>query len=374
MSAERSPVVFAIPRSEVGGAQRSLVLLLRGLDRAAFPPFVILGEDGPLAAALRSLDVPFEVAPAPFRTLRGIRHFAKVSLREGARILHLYAARTLALAARGLGLAVVERVNLLRSEDAGGLVARPFLDRALLRLAHLAIVPAEAMLEQLALRGVPRSKLRLVRNGVFLDPPRASREEVRRELGILPDALALLDIARLHPMKGHLFLLEAFARVRRELPDARLLLAGEGSERAAIERSIADAGLSDAVRLLGDRASVTDLLGASDVIVQASIHSEVLSNAVLEALLAGKAVVATDIGGTREVVRTGETGILVPPRDAAALARAILELRDPARREPLGRAGRELVQSAHSVEAMARATESVYREALALVRSRRRSA
>src|SRR5439155_8126999 len=127
MTSGPDPVLFAIPRSELGGAQRSLLLLLRALDRAAFPPFVLLGEDGPLASSLRALDVPFEVARSSFKSVRGIRDFAKTARRRGARILHLYAARTLAIAGRALGLAVVERVNLLRSAEAGGLVARPAL-------------------------------------------------------------------------------------------------------------------------------------------------------------------------------------------------------------------------------------------------------
>jgi glycosyltransferase involved in cell wall biosynthesis len=355
------PVIYAIPRSEVGGAQRSLLLLLRGLDRAAFPPYVLLGEDGPLARSLEALDVPYSIGPS-FRSLKGISLFAKVARQHGARVLHLFGARTLALAARGLGLAVIERVNLMRSAEAGGLVASPFLDRALLRLAHLVIVPSEAMRAQLEERGIPARKVRLVPNGVFLEEPRVGRAKLRASLSIPEDAFLLLCLGRLVPVKGQDLLLEAVASLKD--PGIVLLLAGEGPERGPLEARAQRLGITSSVRFLGDRADVAELLQASDLLVQAS-RSEVLANAVLEGMLSGIAIVATDVGGTREVVRSNETGLLVAPGSAPALAQAIAALKcEPGRRFALGNAGRALVARDRSVAAMARATEAVYREAV----------
>ncbi|MBI3726246.1 glycosyltransferase [bacterium] len=368
MSAPR-PVVFAITRSEVGGAQRELSLLLRALDRKAFPPFVLLGEDGPLARTLASLDIRAEVSPASFKSIKGVRHFARVARREKARLLHLCAPRTLAVCARGLGLAVVEVVNLLRSPGAGGWVARPLLDRTLLKLAHLAIVPSRAMEDQLLSRGVPASKLRLVPDGVPFEEASRPREAVRESLGVPPGFLLLLCIGRLVRVKGQDVLLRAFAQARPSLPSTVLLLAGEGEERPALESLARDLGVAGSVRFLGNRSDVRDLLEASDLVAQAS-RAEVLANAVLETMVASRAIVATDAGGTKEAVIEGETGLLVPPEDAPALARALVALaNDPARREAMGKAARARVERERSLDAMARSTEAVYREALAKVRS-----
>jgi glycosyltransferase involved in cell wall biosynthesis len=364
MTAEPCPVIFALSRSEVGGTQRELGLLLRALDRRAFPPHVLLGEDGPFAGTLRSLDVSFEVSPAPMRSLKGAKHFARAATRHRSRILHLCAPRTLAIAARGIGLAVVEVVNLMRSKEAGGWVARPFLDRALMKLAHAAIVPSRAMRDQLVARGIPEKKLFLVEDGIPLEEPARPREQVRASLAIPGDALAILSVGRLVPVKGHDVLLRAFAGARASLPGSVLFVAGEGEERPRLETLAKELGLGEAVRFLGDRDDVRDLLSASDLVVQAS-RSESLGLAVLEAAAASRAVLATDVGGHKETVLPGVTGVLVPPEDPSLLARAIVELgKEPARREALGRAARARVEKERSVEAMARAVEAVYREAL----------
>ncbi len=344
------PIVFAIPRAELGGAQRSLLLLLRGLDRSAFPPRVFLGEDGPLARSLEKLEVPFEIANASFKAPRAVVRFLRFA--KGVHVLHLYGARTLALAARGSGMKVIERVNLLRSAEAGGFVRSAFLDRLLLTLSHFIIVPSRAMEAQLLGRGVPPEKLRLIPNGVFLEPPRVSAEVVRERLGVAKDAFVVLGIGRLARVKGFDVLADAFETVKRARPDAVALVAGEGPERRLLEGR---------VRLLGDREDVSDLLAAADVFVQPS-RSEVLSNALLEAMLAGKACVATNVGGTGEAVAHEETGLLVESADD--MARAILRLAgDPALRARLGEKARAAVRDTRSVDAMARAHEALYREA-----------
>jgi len=349
------PVTFAIPRAELGGAQRSLVLLLRALDRAEFPPRVFLGEDGPLARSLEKLDVPFELERASFRSPGAIARFARFA--KGSSVLHLLGARTLALVARGLGMRVVERVNLLRGTESGGLVQNATMDRTLLKLAHLVVVPARAMEEQLVLRGVPRSKIRIVPNGVFLEPPSAPREVLRERLGVAKDAFLVLGVGRLARVKGFDLLADAFLAVKREHPRASLLVAGQGPERKVLEER-------PHLRLLGDREDIASLLEAADCFVQPS-RSEVLSNALLEAMLAGKACVATDVGGTREAISDLENGLLVAEERPEEMARAILRVaEDETLRSRLGAAARASVLETRSLEGMARAHEAIYREAL----------
>jgi glycosyltransferase involved in cell wall biosynthesis len=357
-----SPVLFAISCAEVGGAQRSLTRLLEGLDRRAFPPYVLLGEGGPLERMLTGLGVRYEITPRPFRTIGGIKHFVRTARRERIRIVHLLAARTLAIAARTMGLAVVERVNLLRGPDAGGFVTRPWMDRALLRLAHRVIVPSRAMQRQLVSRGVPGRKVRLVRNGVRPMVAGAGTGELRAGLGLAPDACVVLSVARLARIKGLDLLIDAIARAQLTWPHLVLVIAGEGLERPALEARARAAGVN--MRFLGNRSDIGDLLAACDIYVQPS-RSECSGQALVEAMLAGCAVVASDTGGVREIVRDGVTGLLVPVGDVAALSAAIGTLTDDAaRRAWLGGRARACAAALPGLDAMCRATEAVYHEAL----------
>jgi glycosyltransferase involved in cell wall biosynthesis len=357
-----SPVLFAISCSEVGGAQRSLTRLLEGLDRRAFPPYVLLGEGGPLERTLAELGVRYDITPRPFRTIGGIRHFVRTARRERIRILHLLAPRTLAFTARTMGLAVVERVNLLRGPDAGGFVARPWVDRALLRLPHRVIVPSRAMERQLVARGVPGRKVRLVRNGVRPMAAGASAGALRAGLRLAPDACVVLSVARLARIKGLDLLIDAIGRARRTRPHLALVIAGEGLERPALEAQARAAGID--ARFLGNQSHVGDLFAASDIYVQPS-RSECAGQALVEAMLAGCAVVASDTGGMREIVSDGTTGLLVPVDDVAALAVAIGALADDAdRRAWFGERARAGAGAFPGPDAMCRATEAVYHEAL----------
>jgi glycosyltransferase involved in cell wall biosynthesis len=356
------PVLFAISCAEVGGAQRSLTRLLEGLDRRAFPPYVLLGEAGPLERTLAGLGVPYDITPRPFRTIGGIRHFVRTARRERIRILHLLAPRTLAFTARTMGLAVVERVNLLRGPDAGGFVAQPWVDRALLRLPHRVIVPSLAMKRQLLARGVPERKVHLVWNGVRPMVTGAGAGALRAGLGLAPDACVVVSVARLARIKGLDVLIDAMARARRTRPHLVLVIAGEGLERPALEAQARAAGID--VRFLGNQSDVGDLFAASDIYAQPS-RSECAPQALVEAMLAGCAVVASDTGGMREIVSDGATGLLIPVDDAAALAVAIGTLADDApRRAWLGGRARASAGAFPGPDAMCRATEAVYHEAL----------
>jgi glycosyltransferase involved in cell wall biosynthesis len=144
----------------------------------------------------------------------------------------------------------------------------------------------------------------------------------------------------------------------------RLLIAGDGPERPRLVSEIARLGLDGAVELLGTRGDVHELLAAADVFVLSS-ESEGMPMSVLEAMAAGLPVVASAVGGVPEVVRDGETGALVPPRDPVALAEAIrLLVADPALRQRFGDAGRRRVEREFAVADFRRAHLELYRAAL----------
>lgn len=209
--------------------------------------------------------------------------------------------------------------------------------------------------------GVPPDRLRVIPNGVVLQAPGGdgARRDARRELGT-GDGFVVGAVGRLAPEKNLGLLLRAFARATAGTPDARLALIGDGTERAALERLAADLGIAARVVFAGWRRDVPRLLPALDVLALSS-HSEGLPLAVLEAMAAGIAVVATAVGDIPDVVRDGETGRLVPAGDEPALAAALDELRrDPERRGSLGRAGRALVAARYSRDAMVNAYVEAY--------------
>ncbi|MBI5191632.1 MAG: glycosyltransferase family 4 protein [Nitrospirae bacterium] len=193
------------------------------------------------------------------------------------------------------------------------------------------------------------SRLTLITDGLgYLGGARAARprDDVRRELGISPDAAVIICVARINAWKGQDVLLDAFGLLRPGFPDARLLIVGDafrGYEYLAegLRRKAEDMGMSGAVTFTGFREDVADLLGASDVFVLPSVRPEPFGLVVLEAMAAGLPVVATDGGGPRETVQDGVTGILVPFSDPAALAAAAVRLlSDPVLRESMGTQGR----------------------------------
>ncbi len=194
----------------------------------------------------------------------------------------------------------------------------------------------------------------VIPNGVALEPYARERpESVRRQLGVPDGSVVLVTVASLHAVKGHVDLLRAAARLRERHPDLRLLLPGrDAGMLPRLREMVRELGLERRAMLLGERSDVPRLLAAADVVVQPS-HEEGFSNAVLEGMSAGRAVVATAVGGNPEAVRDGIDGLLVPPRDPVALAAAIDRLAsDPELRRRMGKSARERVEAEFSMDRM----------------------
>ncbi len=208
---------------------------------------------------------------------------------------------------------------------------------------------------------LPGDAVRVVPNGRRLTQGDGSR--VRAEMGLPDEALLVVCIGSLYPVKGHAYLIQALAELIRSGRDrgATLAIAGrEGGSKASIESLISTLGLEDRVRLLGHRADVADLLDAADVFAMPSL-SEGLPLALLEAMASGSAILASGVGGIPEAVRHETDGLLVPAGDAAALASGLSRLlADPTLGSELGRNARERAREAFSPEAMATAYVTLY--------------
>jgi glycosyltransferase involved in cell wall biosynthesis len=211
--------------------------------------------------------------------------------------------------------------------------------------------------------GMAADRVVLVHNGIAGTAP-GDGEAVARELGLTPGAPVLVQTATLRPQKAVEVMIAATALLRREHPDVRLLVAGEG-DLARFEALAAAEGVADAVVMLGTRPDVADLLAAADVGVLSS-DFEGMPLAVLEYMAAGLPVVSTNVGGLPEIVSEGETGFLVGPRDPAALAERIGRLlANPARAREMGERGRRRQQQLFSRQAMVTGVTGLYERLLA---------
>ena len=359
------PVLYLITELSTGGAQTALTRLLTRLDRSRFSPAVacLYNGDGAAAQAIRALGVPVtDLGMAAKWRWDALWRLYRLLRCERPAILHTHLFHA-NIPGRILGrLAGVPVVICTEHTMAMESPWRYRLNRWTDGLADR-IVAVSANVRNFCRThiGLPEEKLVLIPNGVELpELPLPSPQETRAALGLPPEGLLLGTVSRLDPAKGIEVLLEALPQVE----DAALVVIGDGPQRAALESLAARLGLSARVYWAGFQPDVTRWLLAFDLFVQPS-HYEGLPTTVLEAMAAGLPVVATAVGGTPEVVVDGVTGLLVPPRDSAALAQAIAALlRDPELRGRMGKAGRERVAQHFSVERMVRKTERLYAELL----------
>lgn len=211
--------------------------------------------------------------------------------------------------------------------------------------------------------GVPRERLHAIPTGISLADfaPRPADPNLAARLNLPPGALVFGTVSVLRSWKGHLYLLEAFNHLVQEGLNAVLIIVGDGPYRPVIEERIHTLGLADTVRLVGHQDAVPQWLALMDAFVLASYAHEGVPQVLLQALAMGKPVAATAMGGIPEVIIPEETGLMAPPRDSRALARAMARLaQEPTLRAELSRRGPRKVASRYSLEQMADALEALY--------------
>jgi glycosyltransferase involved in cell wall biosynthesis len=240
---------------------------------------------------------------------------------------------------------------------------RRFLDRELVaRWADVFVaVSGEDRRKMIEVEGVDPAKIRLIPNGIP-SPANGAGADVRTELGIEPSAPVLGVVCELRAQKALEVLFEAAALLLPEFPTLKVLVAGDGPERARLEEGARRLGVADTVLFLGIRRDVPAVLTAVDVAVLSSDY-EGSPLSVMEYMAAAKPVVSTRVGGVPELVAEDVHGLLVEPRDPEALAEAVARLlRDPALARRLGAEGRRRQQREFSLEAMVGRIEDLYEE------------
>jgi glycosyltransferase involved in cell wall biosynthesis len=364
-----------------GGLERVVIDLVR-LQREAGHrcQVVCLFEQGTLAPELAELGIPVHSCDkrggldlrAMLRARRFLREHATEVLHTHNAMSHYYAV----LASRGLRLrrvvstrhgmgttrAMAQRTSRARAGRNGRL---EWLYGKSMAFTHTVAAVCETARREFAQRpDLPSQKIVAVPNGIQVDrfdPASAhSRQQLQTALGVSAQTRLVGLVGRLTWAKDHATLIRAFGLVQAQLPDSALVLVGDGPLQPTLAALAAAEGVAARVFFLGDRNDVGAVLRGLDLFAMSSV-TEGYSVALLEACATGLPIVATDVGGNAEIVHHGSNGLLVPARDPAALAAAMLEvLQDTARGQALGREGREWVMQYGSLRSMAERYGEIY--------------
>jgi len=383
-------VMHVILTLEQGGAQEVVRLLCAHQPQEWRVPLVVSFEDGPVRGQLERLGVRVEVLGLRRHGIEALPGFLAegIAIRRRLRALseefaidlvqtHLLETldfHVLTLLGRGRPGGVIwtiHNVEFLPDGSTPWLWLKQYGHRWLYRLCAgrvSAIVAVSASVRDAFVdqTGVPAERVRVIANGVDCDRPAvvAQRPALLRELGLAGPVRLALVVGRLAEQKGHRVLIEAAAKPGAERGDLHFVLVGEGPLDDALRERVRAAGLATRFHFLGVRSDVPALLAACDLFVQPSLW-EGLSVALLEAMAAARPIVATEVSGAVQAMVPDETGLLVPPGDAAALAAAIgRTLADPDAAERRGRLARERVRERFSVQAQVRAHSALYDEVL----------
>lgn len=354
----------------VHGATRYFLTVLPRIDRSLIDLTVcFLHEPHPAAAALQAAGIEpifFGRAKWDVRALGDLKRLMRerqIDLVHAAGMKGILLGR---LAARATGARAI--IHLHDMYPPSAIIG--CLQRWLAPGTHRALVVSNAVARfAVTAFRMPPERVQVLYNGIvveeFAHVEEATRHRVRQELGFAPTDEVVGIVGRLLPVKDHPTLLRAMVHVRRVRPAARLLIVGDGPDRAACEALARGLDLQDAVVFAGQREDVARMVAAMDVVAMPSLH-EGYPYAVLEALAAGKVVVATDVGGLPEIITAGRNGLLVPPSNPAALADALVEALTPGPSRNRLQAEAARSGQTHHVDQHVRQLEQIYLAAIDL--------
>ncbi len=366
----RFEFLFVIDNLKPGGAQKALLSLVEAIDTSEIQSVVCcLGDSGIIEEKLRSAGVR-------------VMHLNRFLIYSGIALplMRRYIRRHNVILVQSflfhsdILVRILHRRTSLPATVASvrsGEITKPewkcWLNRRVGGRADLTIAVSEDALDfAVRCEGLRREKAVVVMNGVDAakyDPAlRVSAQEL--DPRIPPGARVVGTVGRLGPEKAHPSLLEAFAHVRRRVPEAHLVIAGDGPMRHELSELTRRLGIAESVHVLGFRDDVPRVLAAMDVFCLPS-RFEGISNALLEAMAMAKPCIATAVAGNKALIRDGVEGILVPPSDATALADAIVALlQDRERAAALGEAARKRVEQEFTMDHMVQGYADAYRSVL----------
>ncbi|NIA15128.1 MAG: glycosyltransferase [Nitrospiraceae bacterium] len=372
-------VAHVITRLCKGGAQKNTFHTVRLANRERFDVDLISGptkgREGSIEPAVRDAGIEIVRVPylvrrvAPLHDYLAMRQLTALFVRNRYDIVHTHTSKAGFL---GRLAAVHAKTPIIVHTPHGNIfhgyfpkyVTRAFVwmeRHAARRTDRIIELTPGGIEEHLAEWIGRREQYVTIFSGIDLSPYDAAiarRNETRRALGVADNQLLVGGVGRLEPVKGFRYLVSAARLVLESVPNARFIVAGTGALAKVLRAEAAD--LDDRFRFLGLRDDVPDLMAAMDVFVLPSLN-EGMGRVLLEAGAAATPAVATSVGGVPDIIRAGETGILVPPREPEALANAVCILaRDPGARQAMGQAARGAVAPAYGLDHMVARIEALY--------------
>jgi L-malate glycosyltransferase len=382
-------VLHLIDSFNQGGSERQALEQVRRLhERGKYQVFLAsLSPEGMLRAEIEKLELG-EIPSYPLKSFydpnaaRQLRRFAGHLRKLKIDLLHTHDFYTNIFGMAAGFLAGVD-VRIASRRETGGMrtAAQTQLQKIAYSLAHQIVANSESVRQKLIDEGINAKRITVIHSGLNAQrvaaPVALSREQTLSALGLgqlpsVPKHVVTIVANMRHEVKDYPMFLRAAQRVTKVIPDAVFLLAGEGELQASLKQLAAELGIADKTLFLGRSESIAQLLSVSDVCVLSS-KAEGFSNSILEYMAAGRAVVATDVGGAREAIVENETGYLVPSGDDELMAERIISLLlDPAGAQLMGEQGRRVVERNFSSQALLRKTEALYQKLLLNQRGRAR--
>jgi glycosyltransferase involved in cell wall biosynthesis len=342
------------------GGQNQVLLTARGMAARGHEIWVACQRGGPLEA--RAREAQLTVRPMAFHgdfspsALMGLVRLVREAQPD---VIHLHDPHAVSAGLAASSLAPGFRRIASRRVD---FPIRGALSRWKYGACRRVIAASRAIALQLEADGVPPDRIRVVHEGVPDRPAGEGGGRLLEELGVPPGAPVVGNVAALTGHKDHGTLLEAAARVKPRRPEARFVIVGDGELRGELAEKARALGVPDTVLFTGFRDDLDRLIPAFTVFCLSS-HMEGLGTSLLDAMAFSRPIVATAAGGIPEVVEDGVTGRVVPPRDPAALADALVDLLgDAALREAMGAAGRRRFEQQFTADRMVDQTLAVYAE------------
>jgi glycosyltransferase involved in cell wall biosynthesis len=354
------------------GGQNQVLLTVTGLEAAGHPAVLVAHEAGALRERAREGMRFVGFSPRSEFDVHAAWQLAKVFADVSPDVVHAHDPMGVALAAMALTMksGLRTRPLLVAARRVDFHLKRHAFSKWKYRQIDVFIAASRLIASMLGTDGIPGTRVETVHDGVNVSAIDKQPKVDAHAAFWLPHGAPLVgNLAALVAHKGQRHLVAAAARVVREVPDARFVIVGEGELRDPLERQVKELGLERHVLLPGFRPDAIGIAKSFDIFVMSSI-TEGLGSAMLEAMACAIPIVATRAGGIPEAIVDGESGLLVPPHDEEAMARAIVRLlRDAELRRQLGQGGRARVQAEFSVERMVASTIHVYKTRLAAAKA-----
>ena len=370
---KRIKILECIRQGQIGGGESHLLSLVENLDKEIFEPIVLSFTDGPMIDRLKGMHIPVHIIhtlkPFDFTKWKQVKQLLQ---QEKIELVHAHGTRAnsnVLWAARSLGIPVIYTVHGWSFHpDQKPLVRniRILGEKYLTSKTKLNISVSRSN-QQSGKDYIHSFQSIVINNGIDLRKfnPGLHFKNLRAELKIPADKILVLFIARFTSHKQPLALIEAFAKAQQQNPELFLLMVGDGDQKEEAKELISKLNMQDHIRLESFRQDVPDVLNAADIFVLLSLW-EGLPIGLLEALAMGKAVIATNVDGTSEIIEDGKNGVLVDTSNLVSnLTKELVELsKDKFRRESFSKEAIATITERYNAENMTREIERVYKKLL----------